>query len=448
MVDSAPATPLADLAARAYVYGFPLVFDLDQVDRYVTTGIGANAAAPLNTFSHARTLAGPEDRFVTINNDTVYSMAQLDLSGGPLELDVPDVGERYYVLQFVSAWTDNFAYVGTRGTGNRAGRFLLVPPGWDGAAPSDRTVIHVPTAIASIVGRWAVDGEDDLPAVHALQDATRLAPAPGNATLTGLPNAATAGLDDRLAFWERYRVASQALPPAARDAVLQAGFGPLGLTGETPVGALSDVQQDALRAGHDEGRATIEAGLRGGFAEEVNGWQLAHHSFDYNLDHFEVGAIDDARFKADDGPKRFVVRAAAALGGLWGNHAYEAAYALVYVDADGAPLNGEHEYRLRLSPTPPNHGFWSVTMYDVPDYYLVANPANRYSLGDRTPGLVADDDGGLTIHIGHAEPRDPARRANWLPAPAGPFRPVLRIYVPDERVLDGRYVLPAIERIS
>jgi len=79
--------------------------------------------------SHASQLAGPEDKFVSVNNDTMYSMAQLDLSGGPLLLSVPETGDRYYVMQFVDAWTNNFAYVGTRATGTGAGRFLLAPPG-------------------------------------------------------------------------------------------------------------------------------------------------------------------------------------------------------------------------------------------------------------------------------------------------------------------------------
>ena len=91
--------------ASAYALGIPLVFNLDQVLRYVETGVGANPAAPFNSFSHARALAGPADTFVSINNDTLYSMAQLDLSAGPLLLEVPDTAGRYYVLQFVYAWT-------------------------------------------------------------------------------------------------------------------------------------------------------------------------------------------------------------------------------------------------------------------------------------------------------------------------------------------------------
>jgi hypothetical protein len=119
-----------DLVAEAFFYGFPLVFNLEQVERFLTTGIGSLPAAPPNAFSHAVQLAGPADTFVSVNNDTLYSIAQIDAGGGPVRLDVPDADGRYYVLQFVDAWTNNFAYVGHRATGTDAGSFLLVPPGW------------------------------------------------------------------------------------------------------------------------------------------------------------------------------------------------------------------------------------------------------------------------------------------------------------------------------
>lgn len=159
---------LTETAAAAYFYYYPLVENLRQVERYVTTGVGSNPATPFNSFSHARKLAGPEDTFVTINNDTVYSMAQLDLSGGPLRLDVPATGDRYYVLQFVDAWTNNIAYVGTRATGNEAGSFLIVPPGWTGE--SEHPVVQASTDLVSIVGRFACTGPGDIPAVTKLQD--------------------------------------------------------------------------------------------------------------------------------------------------------------------------------------------------------------------------------------------------------------------------------------
>ncbi len=439
---------IAELASEAYVVGFPLVFDLEQVDRFTRDGLGAVPPTPYNAFGHARTLAGPETEFVSVNNDTVYSIAQLDLGVGPLLLEVPAAGDRYYVLQFVDAWTNNFAYVGTRATGSAAGRFLLVPPGWEAGESEDgATVIRFPTRIGTIVGRWAVAGEGDLPAVHALQDALTLtqtresfAPAAGVPEVAPIPSEA-------LTFFERMRVWSQAFPPAEHDARTLATYEPLGLTGATPVGALPEEVRAALEEGYAVGKQALESALHSAIPL-VDGWQVNLHVFDYNVDFFEVGALDSPAWKLTDPTTRYAHRAAAALGGLWGNHGYEAAYFPTYVDADGEALTGEHEYRLRLRPTPPVGAFWSVTMYDLPQYYLVDNAIGRYSLGDRTPGIVYDADGGLTITMSAARPADDTAAANWLPAPRGAFRPLLRLYAPGPAVLDGSYRLSPIERVA
>lgn len=434
---------------EAYVVAFPLIFNLEQVQRYVDDGVGANPAAAFNTFSHARTLAGPADTFVSINNDTLYSMAQLDLSVGPVLLEVPDTAERYYVLQFVDAWTNNFAYVGRRATGTKAGRYLLVPPAWEGTAPDDVTAIHAPTRVFSIVGRWACAGESDLPAVHALQDATTLTPLDEAATPSGIP-AIDAAVAPEIAFLEKARVWSQAFPPDEAEQAVLATFDALGITasGASPYAALDAEEVSALVEGLAESKRTLIAYLKSGDVPIVNGWQLTYHAFDYNIAHFEVGAQNTPEFVVADGPARYVLRAAAALGGLWGNHAYEAAYAAVYVDADNAQLVGEHTYTLTFNPTPPVGAFWSITMYSVPEFFLVENDIERYSIGSNTPGLHYDDDGSLTIVMGATAPTDPRHRANWLPAPAGEFRPLLRMYEPDRAVIDGRFELPAIQRIS
>ena len=435
------------LVTEAYLYGFPLVFNLDQVQRYVTDGVGANPAAPFNTFSHARALAGPDDTFVTINNDTVYSMAQLDLSVGPVALHVPDTAGRYYVMQFVDAWTNNFAYVGHRATGTGEGDFLLVPPGWDGDAPAGHTLIRFPTMIASIVGRWAVTADADLPIVHALQDATALTAVEASATPVGIA-APDEAVPADLVFFEKLRLWSQQFTPADRDKPLQSSLAPLGIavTGASPYAHLTDADEAALAAALSHAQATLHQALVSGHSPEMNGWKLTFHAFDYNLDFFEVGALDDDRFKISDPKLRIVERAAAAIGGLWGNHPYEAAYIMTYLDDHGEQLTGSRSYTLRLKPTPPVDAFWSLTMYSVPDFYLVANPIHRYSIGDRTPGVILDDDGALTITISHDRPRNEKEAANWLPSPAGDFRPVMRMYEPDPAILNGDFTFPAITR--
>jgi hypothetical protein len=96
---------------------------------------------------------------------------------------------------------------------------------------------------------------------------------------------------------------------------------------------------------------------------------------------------------------------------------------------------------------PPVDAFWSLTMYDVPNFLLLANPIDRYSIGDRTPGLEVAGDGSLTIYLQHESP-GPDKESNWLPAPAGDFRPIMRMYQPKQEVLAGDYELPAIKKIS
>lgn len=448
MTSDPTAQPTPQPTAEAFLFAFPLVFNLQHVGQAATAGFGSNPPAPFNTFGHARSLATPKDRFVSVNNDTIYSLAQVDLGVGPLLLEVPDTAGRYYVMQFVDAWTDNFAYVGQRATGTGAGRYLLVPPGWEGDAgeAGEAVVIRFPTRVGTIVGRWACQGADDLPAVHALQDATTLTQVhPTLAPPAGLPETAASD-SEALAFFERYRVWSQAFPPAERDRATVASFEPLGLTGATPVPELPEAQRTLLEAAYAAGRSALDEVIRSSGGALVDGWKLTFHIFDYNLDFFEVGTIDSPEWKLADPKQRLVERAASAAGGLWGNNGYEAAYVMTYVDAAGEQLDGANSYRLRLSPTPPVGAFWSVTMYDVPDFFLVDNPIDRYSVGDRTPGVVRDADGGVTITMSADEPADPVARANWLPAPRGPFRPVLRMYVPDEAVFDGTFRIPAIEK--
>jgi hypothetical protein len=436
---------LGVLAVEAFFYGFPLVFDLSEVNRFAREGIGAVPATPYNRFGHAEQLAGPETRFVSVNNDTVYSIANVDVSGGPVRLNVPDTQGRYYVLQFVDAWTNNFAYVGHRATGTEAGSFLLVAHEWEGKVPRGVRMIRFPTNIATIVGRWAVTGEADLANVAELQERLTLTPtAPGDGVPDGDPS-----VPEDLRFFEQLRVWMAAFPPSERDRSYQQRFAPLGLLeAQSPYTHHASELADVLRHGLVAAKQKMEEALQANTSPIQNGWSLTYHVFDYNLDCFEIGALDDDAWKLPDGPMRYVQRALAARGGLWGNHGYEAAYAMVYLDGDGNPLDGANRYELRFDREPPVSAFWSVTMYDNTEFFLIDNPIERYSIGDRTPGLQRDAEGALTIVMQHDEPAEPERRANWLPTPANGFRPIVRMYEPDAAVFDSRYELPPIRKVS
>lgn len=422
------------------------MYDVTALENMSRDGMASLPPSPFNTFAHATTFAGPDAKFVSINNDTLYSMAQLDLSGGPLRLDTPDTGGKYYVLQFVDAWTNNFAYVGRRSTGTKAGSYLLVPPGRRGETPDGMTVIECPTTVATIVGRIACDGPDDLPRVVRLQQGFRLTPLNPDARLAGIPTA-SAGVPENLMPLERMRVFMAAFPPSAADRVYQGRFASLGLLDtDTPYADLPADRAAPIAAGLAAAKQALEERILNGGRPDAHGWNSTLHMFDYNLDHLGPGTIDDPHWKIADRQDAYKMRMIAARGGLWGNHGYEAAYPMIHLDADGRQLTGAHSYTLTFTQAPPVDAFWSLTMYDTPDYYLVDNPIDRYSIGDRTPGLRFGPDGSLTIVLRHDRPSDPAEAANWLPAPPGDFRLCLRLYQPGKEILDETYQLPPVTR--
>ncbi|MFE3324262.1 DUF1254 domain-containing protein [Streptomyces sp. NPDC059176] len=440
----------SSLAAEAYVYGYPLVYHLTMAGAFVRKGVGTLPPAPFNAFAHARKLADHHDTVVSVNNDTVYSVAQLDLSGGPLVLHAPYGGGAYHVLQFTDAWTNTFAYVGTRATGTAGGRWLVAPPGWAGAEPEGvRGVIDAPTAVVSVVGRYATDGPEDLPRVRALQDQLGVEPLDGTTHPTGLP-APEPGVAETLGFFEKLRVWMADFPPPAADAAYQERFQPLGLLEEGPSPYVSPDPglTRTLRDGFIEGRARVEEAARRAGEAPPGEWAMDPHAFDYNLDHFGVGTHDAPRWRIEDREESYLVRAVATRTAPRGAHGYEIAYGQAFTDSGGERLNGAKAYALRFAHPPPVEAFWSVTMYDAPDHYLVPNEIERYAIGSRTPGLVRADDGSLTLWIQRERPRDPDRAANWLPSPPGDFRPVARLYVPGPEVLYGTYRLPRIERVT
>lgn len=113
----------------------------------------------------------------TGTDDVLYLGGWLDLKAGPRVLHVPDMGDRYYGIQFTDPTSGaNFAYVGKRTTGTAAGDFLLCEPGWNGQPPTGTSRIDVPHRAALLIGRVFVADADDRPAAYALAKQIHLTP--------------------------------------------------------------------------------------------------------------------------------------------------------------------------------------------------------------------------------------------------------------------------------
>ena len=415
---------IAAAARNAYIFTLPLQ-EMHRV-RYLAHVFPANPLrVPINHFLHRRELSDHTHRRVTTpNNDTLYSSAFLDLSAGPLVLEVPEIADRYYSFALLDFYTNNAAYVGTRTTGASAGRYLIVGPGWKDAAPAGLRIVAAPTNAAWLLGRILVTDTGDLPRVHALQDAVKLAPLhPGGAS----PPAAPPGdANDPLGY---FALANQLLaenPPPARDAAALAEMAAInvGPGQRFDPAALSAAQRSAILSGIDEAKRLIAA--RSVNSKLVNGWTYPDPAI--------------GNFGTD-----YLLRATTALKLLAALEPAEA----IYLSYAGEALDGSKAYRLRFAPDqlPPVRAFWSLSIYEImPDQrmFFADNPSRRFAIGDRTPGLRRGADGSLEILIQRESPGD-ERASNWLPAPAGPFALILRGYMPEPALIDATYAPPRLE---
>ncbi|MFY9315010.1 MAG: DUF1254 domain-containing protein [Burkholderiales bacterium] len=434
VIATAPAgvfgAPAPDAAYRdAFIAFFPL-YEMARLRYTAIEDRGNPRRIDLHRFNHLRRLLDHTARNVTApNNDTLYSSMRIDLSRGPVLIETPRIERRYYSLQFMNAYTDNVAILGRRSAGDGPMRIAVLGPDWGGELPTHTQLVRSDTNDMWLLVRMLVDGPADIAAVAALQDAFRItALQPGTAYAP-----------------QQIRPAKD--PDAAMFLAVINEF----LARNPPQGAMKPRAEAAAAVGIRAGTVdawneldapmrerwlalwpTLNAELRRPsnlYTRLVGGWEFPPA---------EVGYWGD----------NLLLRATVALRGIAALDLAETLYLSTFVDIEGQALDGNASYRVRIPAAGlPVRGFWSMTMYEVlPDgrFFLVDNPIRRYSIGNRTPGLVVNADGSLDVLV---QPDPPAEAANWLPSPRGSFRLTLRAYLPDTALVEARTPLPRVERI-
>lgn len=409
-------------AVAAYYYCFPIF----EFARASSAAAAVNAQRPQHRYNrvlHRRTLADHTMRAVTTPNcDTVYSSAYLDLTNGPVLTTLPTLHDRYFSIAFMNAYTDNFAYVGTRATGGEGGLTLITGPNWRGSPPRGARLIQSPTNDVWMLARILAGGSSDLAQANAAQDQIEILESAEPSPLTVLPTDAS-NLANLLDVTNAVLARSPPLDPVARRAVVLAPWG-VDAGRRDAWAALSETQKSAWTAAATSTRAS----MREGFARRgdlVDGWR-------YPPPGIGNAGMDDE------------LRAAVALSGLAALEISEAAYVRADTDINGEPLLGSQSYELTLPAEVPANGFWSLSMYEFDAdgrLFFTENPINRYAIGDRTAALTRNADGTLTIVVQNTSPGD---TENWLPCPSGRFSLAFRLYLPKASFLAGDWRVPGI----
>ncbi|MBB3179287.1 DUF1254 domain-containing protein [Variovorax sp. Sphag1AA] len=432
------------LAAQAYVWGWPLV---NMVNRFSTItqapqpGLmnGVLPVAPAGRLAMLHDYIDPSETFVTCpNQDVSYGLAYFDLSKQPVILQVPDFGKRFWVYAIYDHRTDQIGQLG-KPYGSKPGFYLLVGPHWKGKVPQGiNGVIHSSTAIANVIPRVFVDDTpEDKAAVQPVLNKINVYPLTefnGKvkemdwAKLPTFSGGAKSEGETRWVqpekFFDQFETVLDQVPPLPGEEAMYANFR-----------ALIDIRKkdDAIRKAMDEvAQQTEDTAIKSMFRWSVNGkpagngWNRSLHNAEWGIDHYQ--------------------RTSTARSNMFDNRPTETQYFYTDNDESNAQLDGKSQYTVTFpkGQTPPVKGFWSLTLYN--EHHLFApNDLKRYSLGTKSKSLKYNDDGSLTLYIGHASPGKD-KESNWLPAPDGTFSLYIRAYWGEKPIIDGSWKPPVIKK--
>jgi hypothetical protein len=431
------------IAKEAYVYGFPLVDSYRLQYAYFVDRANPEFKAPWNQIANIPRVYTSADRVAqTPNSDTPYSWLGLDLRAEPIVLTVPPIAkDRYFTIQLIDWYTFNFDYIGTRATGNDGGTFMIAGPDWKGETPAGvKKVFRADTEFILAFYRTQLFNPDDLDNVKKIQADYKVQtlsaylgqPSKTAPTIDFVKPLTTDQEKTSLEYFNVLNFVLQFCPTDPSETELMARFAKIG------VGAGKTFEASKLSP---ETKKAIEQGMADAWVDFANLRKEVQAGKVTSGDMFGTRA---------ELKNNYLYRMAGAILGIYANSKEEAMYPVLKAEPAGQALTGANRYTVHFAAgqLPPVNAFWSMTMYDLPDSLLVANPINRYLLNSpMLPQFVKDSDGGITFYVQNESPGKD-KEPNWLPAPKGPFAVYMRLYWPKEEALNGSWTEPPLRVVE
>ena len=430
----------AIIAAQAYIYGYPIL----AVQR-VQSLLGPLNTMNLNT-SFASADAAPFWKAIGggshPNVNVLYSLASLDLSAGPVVLDIPAMGDRYYSFQLTDPYINVDNYISSNPTeanpigGQGPGSYAITWIGNNVDIPGTTKVL-VDYSSELLLGRVEATTADQQQVVDLMEQWTLTPPTGYNPTNNAvLPSAYLSGISVlnamSTAMTQNPAYPSDLYAPELAK-LARIGVGP---NPSDPTTALQ--VQDTLGP-----ISTLAAGI----ATQLTALLLPPLTdIIQTLSAIQNHGWAVTRPNIGDFGTDYIYRAGVAFVGLVANTPDQALYYPGMLDSTYLPLNGDRTYLIHYAPgeAPPidSGGFWSLTVYNSAGKLVDSSTTNVYSNGP----LIVAPDGSIDVILSKEDPGDP--NANWLQTPSGRFSVYLRIYAPGQAAYEGAWLPPAIKRTS
>jgi hypothetical protein len=433
------------IAQQAYIWGYPMV---NQFNRratitqapYPALNGGIVPVAPMSQLSMLTDYIQPAETFVTCpNQDVAYGLGFYALDEEPVVIQVPDFGSRFWVYAIYDARTDQVGNVG-KPYGTKPGFYLLVGPNWKGETPKGiEGVIHSSTEMANMIPRVQMDDtpEDRLAIQAPIRQIMSYPLSQFDGKMKSFdyskipsigekpdPNAGEVKWVVPEKFFDQLNNVLNKVSPLPGEEAMYAQFRHLIATGKNNPQVRQWMNESA-----EQTNQTIIADFfkwKHNGVPAGNNWNRSKNNAQFGVDYYN--------------------RTGTSKSNMFDNKPDETQYFYTDNDVADVQLDGKHNYTITFAKgkLPPVKGFWSLTLYN--DRHLFSpNELNRYSLGTKNKDLKLNDDGSLTIYVGHQTPGK-EKLNNWLPAPEGNFSLYIRAYWGEQSILDGTWTPPKINK--
>ena len=450
-----PGTLMTDayvqlVGRMAYLWGYPMVNAHNRRAAFAEApepGLlgGVVPVAPVGFNQMLTNYLEPDQTFIVCpNQDVAYGAGFTALEKEPTVVQVPDFGDRFYVYAMYDQRTDEIGRIGKQ-YGTKPGFYMIVGPNWKGEVPKGITAaIRSSTDLVFVVPRVFKEATpEDTAAVQPVIDQIVMYPLsrfdgkmktkdysksphfPVPAPAPDAPKGESKWVKPGT-YYDELPVVMKEVPP---------------LPGEEALYRWIASVWDAAEKNPDTKKALIESFFA---ADE----ELVGPLFQFQYNGRPVGSGWTVPVNASAWGTDYLNRTAISKSSMYQNTSAETQYNLRELDSDGKPLDGNNQYAVTFAKgeVPPVKGFWSLTLYNDQKFFF-PNALNRFSLGTKNKTLKYAADGSLTLYLSAKSPGE-ENEANWLPAPAGDFSLILRLYWPDASALDGSWRPPQIKKVN
>lgn len=440
-----PESYVKAVAQQAYIWGYAMV---NQFNRrmtitqapYPALNGGMVPVAPMGQLSMLTDYIKPEETFVTCpNQDVAYGLGFYALENGPIVIQVPDFGDRFWVYAIYNARTDQIANMG-KPYGTKPGFYLLVGPEWKGETPKGiNGVIHSSTEMANMIPRIQMDDtKEDRAAIQSSISGVMSYPlSEFDGKMKTFDYSKIPAIGDKPdpeagevkwvvpdKFFDQLDNVLKKVPPLPGEEAQYAQFRHL-----VDVGKKDPQIRKWMNEAAEQTDKTVIADFfkwKNNGVPAGNGWNRSKNNAEFGVDYYN--------------------RTGTSKSNMFDNKPDETQYFYTDNDATGAQLDGKQSYTVTFAKgqLPPVKGFWSLTLYNQ-RHLFSPNELNRFSLGTKNQDLKYNSDGSLTLYISHSSPGKD-KETNWLPAPEGIISLYIRAYWGEKAILDGSWQPPGIEK--